>query len=122
MNAGQMVRHLLDALALATGERSAAEHSNWVQAHVVKHLALRLPLNWPKGVPTRPEFDQEFGGTKPGEFDREVAELEVELRRFAAKPGNFRFGRHPVFLDLSEWEWMRWGWLHADHHLRQFGL
>ena len=24
--------------------------------------------------------------------------------------------------EKTEWEWMRWGYLHADHHLRQFGL
>lgn len=122
MNAPQMVRHLLDSLALAMGERSAAEQSTWVQRHVVKHLAFRLPMHWPKGVPTRPEFDQEISGTKPGNFDQELLELAAALRRFAAQPRDFHFGRHPVFLDLSQWEWMRWGWLHADHHLRQFGL
>ncbi len=34
---------------------------------------------------------------------------------------DFAFASHPVFGELSEWEWMRWGYLHADHHLRQFG-
>ena len=28
--------------------------------------------------------------------------------------------RHPAFGAMSAREWLRWGWLHADHHLRQF--
>jgi hypothetical protein len=31
-------------------------------------------------------------------------------------------GPHPMFGDLTSWQWMRWGYLHTDHHLRQFGL
>jgi hypothetical protein len=26
-----------------------------------------------------------------------------------------------MFGPMSERDWMRWGYLHADHHLRQFG-
>ena len=29
--------------------------------------------------------------------------------------------RHPYFGAMTRAEWLRWGWLHADHHLRQFG-
>jgi hypothetical protein len=29
---------------------------------------------------------------------------------------------HPFFGQMTEKEWMRWGYLHADHHLRQFGV
>lgn len=29
--------------------------------------------------------------------------------------------RHPLFGSLNRREWMRRGWLHNDHHLRQFG-
>jgi prephenate dehydrogenase len=28
---------------------------------------------------------------------------------------------HPMFGPMSPEDWMRWGYLHADHHLRQFG-
>jgi hypothetical protein len=62
------------------------------------------------------------GGTHPGDFARDKAMLAGVLRRFANKPRDFRFGRHPIFGELSEWEWMRWGYPHADHPLRQFGL
>ena len=28
---------------------------------------------------------------------------------------------HPIFGPLSHAAWLRWAWLHTDHHLRQFG-
>jgi hypothetical protein len=28
---------------------------------------------------------------------------------------------HPMFGGMTAKDWMRWGYLHADHHLRQFG-
>jgi hypothetical protein len=27
---------------------------------------------------------------------------------------------HPFFGSMQHADWMRWGYLHADHHLRQF--
>ena len=40
------------------------------------HLqALHTPLAWPKGLKTIPEADQEQGGTKPAEWDQDLAEL-----------------------------------------------
>jgi hypothetical protein len=29
---------------------------------------------------------------------------------------------HPVFGPLNVAAWLRWGHLHVDHHLRQFGV
>ena len=72
MNAGQMVRHLLDSMALAMGERSASEQSNWLSRNLLKHLAFRLPIQWPKNFVTRPEIDQELSGTPPGEFEDDL--------------------------------------------------
>jgi hypothetical protein len=34
----------------------------------------------------------------------------------------FRWPAHPIFGKMSETDWMRWAYLHVDHHLRQFGL
>jgi hypothetical protein len=28
---------------------------------------------------------------------------------------------HPLFGRMSDADWLRWAYLHADHHLRQFG-
>jgi hypothetical protein len=29
---------------------------------------------------------------------------------------------HPILGRLSRGQWMRWGYRHMDHHLRQFGV
>ena len=121
MTAPQMVRHLLDSFDLVLGKRAAADVSTFASRHLVKHLALRLPVEWPKGVPTRPEVDQEIGGTKPGDFSAETDQLRGVLTRFAALPRDHSFSRHPMFATMTAWEWQRWAWLHTDHHLRQFG-
>ena len=73
------------------------------------------------GVKTRPEVDQEIGGTKPVEFARDRRELEALIEEFAARGGE-RFQPHPMFGRLTTGEWHRWGWLHTDHHFRQFGV
>lgn len=122
MNAGQMVCHLIDAYHCATGDRTASDASGVLQRSLIKWVALRVPLPWPKGLPTRPEFDQLVSGTPPAEFEADRRKLVEVIGRFCATPRDFAFHPHPIFGQLSELDWMRWGWLHADHHLRQFGV
>ena len=122
MNAHQMICHLTDAFTLAMSERSASEAVTVLNRTLVRWVALHTSLTWPKGVPTRPEVDQLVGGTRPLEFTRDAEALAAAIRRFAQVPRDFKFGRHPKFGDLTEWEWLRWGYLHADHHFRQFGV
>ena len=38
-----------------------------------------------KGVKTMPEVDQEIGGTRPVEFERDLRELENLVERFTSK-------------------------------------
>jgi hypothetical protein len=39
------------------------------------------------------------------------------------EPGAVEEGHaHSFFGRLSRTEWLRWGYLHMDHHLRQFGV
>jgi hypothetical protein len=120
MSAHGMVCHLSDALRLTLREKSAEDASSWFLRTVVKWDALRVPMKWPKNVPTRPELKQGVGGTCPTEFDADRRELLALVERFKrtsveAMPG------HPMFGRMTEFEWRRWGYLHADHHLRQFG-
>jgi len=122
MNAHQMVCHLVDSYGLAMGLKEASEDITFLNRTLVRWVGLHTPLPWPKGVPTRPEMDQLSGGTRPTEFALDAAALTAAIRQFAQNPRTFQFGRHPIFGDLTEWEWMRWGYLHADHHFRQFGL
>lgn len=57
-----------------------------------------------------------------GEFDVDRAVLARELKRFASQGrADGSFPDHPMFGPMSFADWMRWGYLHTDHHLRQFG-
>jgi hypothetical protein len=78
-------------------------------------------LSWPAGIATTPEVDQEGGGTRPIEFGRDVAVLDTLIARFAATPPRDLGPRHPIFGPMAGRDWLRWGYLHCDHHLRQFG-
>ena len=69
-----------------------------------------------------PENDQERGGTPPEDFRRDVEALAAMIERLTRAPRDFQWRRHPLFDEMSERDWMRWGYLHMDHHLRQFGV
>ena len=53
------------------------------------------------------------------DFGVDQAEAVDEMERFC-RPGQSR-ADHAFFGEMSERDWMRWGYLHTDHHLRQFG-
>jgi hypothetical protein len=122
MNGHQMICHLNDSFGVAMGAKTASEDITFFNRTLVRWVGLHTPLPWPKGVPTRPEIDQFAGGTRPTEFARDQAALSAAIKLFALQPRTYQFSRHPIFGHLTEWEWMRWGYLHADHHFRQFGV
>ena len=120
MTAHQMVCHLSDSFLLGLGERDASAVDTWWSRNVIKWIALRTPAPWPRGIQTRPEVDQEHGGTRPDQFARDRVRVVELMRRFVAPDA--RFGRHPIFGAMRRDDWMSWGYRHVDHHLRQFGL
>jgi hypothetical protein len=69
-----------------------------------------------------PENDQERGGTPPEDFRRDVEGLAAMIERLTRAQKDFQWRRHPLFDEMSERDWLRWGYLHVDHHLRQFGV
>jgi Protein of unknown function (DUF1569) len=119
MTARQMVCHLNDSFYVAMGKKYASPATNVLQRTLVKWVALRAPIRWPPGVPTRPEIEQGRGGTPPGDWEHDCAELLGLIDAFA----NLQtFGVHPAFGEMSQRDWMTWGYRHVDHHLRQFGV
>ena len=121
MTAHQMVCHLTDAFLMDTDRKPVSHASGVTQRTIVKWIALYAPFRWPPGIQTRPEVDQEVGGTRPSAFAADVAALEALVEAVTTEPEFFTGRRHPIFGALSEAAWMRWGYLHMDHHLRQFG-
>jgi len=95
-----------------------ARRRTFFKEHWSSGVAIRAPIQWPHGVPTRPEIEQGVGGTPPAELERDRAELLGLIDAFAERQ---TFGVHPVFGKMSQRDWLTWGYRHVDHHLRQFG-
>jgi len=118
MSVTQMVRHLSCAYDVALADREVGPLKGpppWL----MKFAALRSGLRWPKGTPTTPELiralDEDCGLTFAELVDGTVERMEAVAR------GQRWQSSHPMFGKMSAKDWMRWGYLHADHHLRQFG-
>lgn len=122
MSAHQMVCHLSDSLLMATGAKPVSHATGPLHRTIVKWLALYVPMPWPGRLSTRPEIDQQLGGTRPASFAADVAQLEKLVQQLTSPPRNFAWPLHPVFGRMSEAAWFRWAYLHLDHHLRQFGV
>ena len=121
MSAHQMVCHVSDSLRMGTGHKAVSHATSPLHRTLVKWVVLYLPLPWPAGILTRPEIDQELGGTRPCDFAADVAQLEALLELVTAPARSFDWQLHPIFGSMSDAAWLRWGYLHLDHHLRQFG-
>jgi len=120
MSAPQMICHLSDSFRSKLGEIRVQPTENPFKRTVLKWAALWVPLRWPHGFKAPPELDQEVGGTPPAEFEADKRKLTSLTEQFAGKPAFLADARHPFFGKMSMKEWMRWGYLHVDHHLRQF--
>ena len=121
MTPHQAMCHLSDSFRSMMGTEPISSVSTLLNRTLVKWIALRAPMPWPHGVQTRPEVDQEIGGTRPVAFAADRHALEVLIEQFARRTGH-DLQPHPIFGRLSTDEWQRWGYRHVDHHLRQFGV
>jgi hypothetical protein len=121
MSVHQMVCHVADTFRMALGHKAATAPCGLLQRTVIKWMALYAPLRWPPGITTSPELDQ-LGviATPPTDFAADLAEVEALMRLMIAQTRSLTLP-HPVFGPMSETAWLRWGYLHTDHHLRQFG-
>jgi len=121
MSAHQMICHLSDSCRMALAEKPVSPAGGLLQRTLVKWIALYGPMRWPVGLRTRPEIDQHCDGTRPAEFAADVSELAGLLARIAGRRRDGVWPSHPIFGRMSPADWLRWAYLHTDHHLRQFG-
>ncbi len=122
MNAHEMVCHLSDAFSWALGRRPTNDTIDMpLPGVVLRWIALRLPLPWPKGTPTLPAADQKREGTPPEDFQADRQRLVGLIEEFSADPSAIGAETHPIMGKLTEGDWGRWAFRHCDHHLRQFG-
>ena len=125
MSVHAMVCHLTDVFRMAIGEQKVQRVDGLLHRTVVKWVALYAPLQWPGGrFPTSPELDQAetLGATAPADFTADLQRLVRMLDRLTARQRDFAWAAHPLFGPMSDAAWLRWGYLHMDHHLRQFGV
>jgi hypothetical protein len=119
MNAHQMLMHVSKGMQRVTsGEAFPPMKRN--PSKLIKLIALRAPIAWPKGLPSTHE---------PAEFEFDESAFEAErlnglatLETMIAADGGSFTVNHPAFGRMSTKDWYRWAFLHLDHHLRQFGL
>jgi hypothetical protein len=119
MSAHQMICHLSDSFRASLGEKYISPSSTFLKRTLLKWAALWVPLPWPRGIKTRPEMDQQQGGTPPAEFASDLEKLRILFQRFCSSQGEF--APHTMLGQMSRTERMRHAYLHMDHHLRQFG-
>ena len=118
MNVQQMLSHLAVAMEWVTRDGDARP---WPRkpSKLLKFVALRVPLRWPRGIanPMNPA-GVEIASEEFDAFRQRVLEGLSAMSRWEVSG---RTPPHPAFGPMSTWEWRRWAWKHADHHLRQFG-
>jgi hypothetical protein len=119
MSVGGMICHLDDSYQLPLGERNVAPVRLPIPRGLIKYLALRTSMPWAKNMKTMNEIRQGAGGTCPGPFADDRTRLLETIERFSVCTALAQ-AQHPFFGPMSVDDWLRWGYLHADHHLRQF--
>jgi hypothetical protein len=119
MNVGQMVCHVGAAYRLVLTEGEVERVRTPMPPAMSKALALRTWGQWPKNLPTPPQFKIGGDAMETSDFASDHGALMEAFDRFCADPNLTK--DHPFFATMDHSDWMRWGFLHADHHLRQFG-
>lgn len=122
MTVTRMLRHLADGYRMGLREHPAEPIPTVLPKILRRWIGLWTPFRWPRGLPAPPSL-------KPGDPDESLADFESErdalmavMTRFSRAPSDHDWPAHPSLGGMSRREWMRWGWRHADHHLRQFGV
>ncbi len=115
-DAGRMLCHLGDSLAVALGEVPAESmNQKALQWFPLKQLVIYV-VPWPKGAPAAPELLT----TAPGDFDADRQLLIERIHQLAATP-KAQGPAHPLFGRLSNDQWNFLQARHIAHHLKQFG-
>ena len=121
MSVHEMICHSSDQIKMSLGEIETNYVGNKLMNTLLKKLIL-WGMPSPKGkVETVRELKQGKGGTKPASLD---ADKDIFLRLVKEFDSQFPADkniRHPAFGMMNKKEWGRLVYIHADHHLKQFG-
>jgi hypothetical protein len=118
MTSVQMVRHLGCACEMALGDRPMKPVKG-PPPKLMRLVGLWSGLRWMKNYSTTPELKRAIAEGSDAEFCALVRAV-IEGKEAIADGGRLA-PSHPMFGEMRAADWKRWGYLHADHHLRQFG-
>ena len=114
----RMLAHLVDAFRMGMGEIEVRPRKiPVIGAWPFNVLFIRF-VGMPKNAPTAREIIERA----PLSIDAELRQLEAAMERFAAQRERRDWPRHPAFGKLSRSSWGVLGYVHTDHHRRQFGV
>lgn len=118
MTVDQMVCHVREAYVYALANTPVDPITLPFPPQTVKHFALKRTTPWPHSTRTIPPLELDAPGMTPTTFDQDHNTLLASFDSFCTLTNHTR--DHPFFGAMEHADWMRWGYLHADHHLRQF--
>lgn len=85
-----------------------------------KFIFFRLKNEFPKHAKGPRRFDMK-GKVDLAAFEEELSKYKHIIGKYGKLEQQLH-GNHPRLGPLNHAEWGRFVWMHADHHLRQFGL
>ena len=120
MNVSQMMAHCAGAAKLPTGEmptKGAGFPIN-ILGRLLKSKILNAPT-FRKNSPTAPEIKI----TDERDFQKEKENFKTAVKKLVDNGEAIaKNTHHPFFGKMSPAEWGRINYIHADHHLSQFGV
>jgi hypothetical protein len=119
MTVQQMLVHIGDAAAAVIGQRPFSASPRSGPRGLVRFIALYVLPRSPRGIKSGAEPATKVVDATTFSLDRERA---IALLRQLAAPNQTFVAEHPAFGAMTRAEWMRYAFLHTDHHLRQFDL
>jgi hypothetical protein len=120
MNAQQMALHVGDASAAVLRQRPFSAHPRGGPAGLRRFVLLNILPRMPRGI--RSGADPAGAVVEPAAFAKDLDRAVLLLQQLATAPPGALVERHPILGPMTRAQWMRWAFLHTDHHLRQFGL
>lgn len=118
MSPGQMRAHLVTAVRYPLGkDEPTPDEGNFLTKKILAPLFINGILKFPKNI-AKPKLYDASAQTAA------VDELKAILDEFLAQlnSGSFDPPVHPALGDLGPVGWGKLHDVHADHHLRQFGV
>ncbi|HZM27563.1 MAG TPA: DUF1569 domain-containing protein [Gemmatimonadales bacterium] len=120
MKAQQMALHVGDACAAVLKQRDFSAKPRSGPAGLLRIIVLYLLPRMPRGV--KSGANPAAAVVEPEAFARDLERAVTLLQQLATEAPDGLVDRHPIFGPMTRADWMRWAFLHTDHHLRQFGL